>query len=516
MKVLITTSGLGSRIGNYTKYTNKCLVPIGDNAAISHIIESYGLDTEFVITLGYRGDLVKQFINLAHPDRNIDFVEVDNYEGEGSSLLYSIYTAKKLLQCPFIFHACDTIVERYTVSDDYNWIGCSAPIENNNAYRSINTRGEYVQGINDKGEIIYDYEFIGIFGIVDYKHFWETTHQVLQTHKQPSDYDVLVQMLCTDKFKYKELNSWHDIGNGSALKKTQDYYPNSYNVLPKEQESIFFLQDGVIKFFSDETICQNRVARSKILKEAVPPIEDSSDNFYKYKFCDGELLAHVANPVLIDKLLKWTNDILWTKKYDNTGFEKTCLQFYKTKTIERIKQFLTSNNLHDQTSVINGVKIPPVLDLVDTIDFDKLCRTEPSDFHGDFILDNILYNKAQDEFTLLDWRQSFGDDVERGDIKYDLAKLNHNLILNHDILLDNNFTVNGDKELVVDVLVSKNLLNCKGCLESFCDEIGISFDQIELLSALIWLNMSPLHHYPLNKFLFYFGKYNLYQALYAN
>ena len=118
MKVLITTSGLGSRIGNYTKYTNKCLVPIGDNAAISHIIESYGLDTEFVITLGYRGDLVKQFINIAHPDRNIDFVEVDNYEVEGSSLLYSIYSAKKLLQRPFIFHACDTIVESYTVSDD--------------------------------------------------------------------------------------------------------------------------------------------------------------------------------------------------------------------------------------------------------------------------------------------------------------------------------------------------------------------------------------------------------------
>ena len=40
-KVLITTSGLGSRLGNLTDYTNKCLVRIADKPAISYIVESY-------------------------------------------------------------------------------------------------------------------------------------------------------------------------------------------------------------------------------------------------------------------------------------------------------------------------------------------------------------------------------------------------------------------------------------------------------------------------------------------
>ena len=40
-KVLLTTSGLGSRLGNLTKFTNKSLVRVGDKPAISHIIESY-------------------------------------------------------------------------------------------------------------------------------------------------------------------------------------------------------------------------------------------------------------------------------------------------------------------------------------------------------------------------------------------------------------------------------------------------------------------------------------------
>ena len=38
-KVLITTSGIGSRLGKLTDFTNKSLVRIGDKPAISHIIE---------------------------------------------------------------------------------------------------------------------------------------------------------------------------------------------------------------------------------------------------------------------------------------------------------------------------------------------------------------------------------------------------------------------------------------------------------------------------------------------
>ena len=66
-KVLITASGLGSRLGNLTKFTNKGLVRIGKKPALSYIIESYPDDVEFVVTLGHYGDQVEQFLNLAYP-----------------------------------------------------------------------------------------------------------------------------------------------------------------------------------------------------------------------------------------------------------------------------------------------------------------------------------------------------------------------------------------------------------------------------------------------------------------
>ena len=47
----------------------------------------------------------------------------------------------------------------------------------------------------------------------------------------------------------------------------------------------------------------------------------------------------------------------------------------------------------------------------------------------------------------------------------------------------------------------------------FAEENGLDVRKIRTLSAIIWINMAPLHQYPLSKFLFNFGKYNLYCML---
>ena len=41
MKIIITTSGIGSRLGKLTKYTNKSLVRVGNQYVIDYIISKY-------------------------------------------------------------------------------------------------------------------------------------------------------------------------------------------------------------------------------------------------------------------------------------------------------------------------------------------------------------------------------------------------------------------------------------------------------------------------------------------
>ena len=146
------------------------------------------------------------------------------------------------------------------------------------------------------------------------------------------------------------------------------------------------------------------------------------------------------------------------------------------------------------------------------IDFGWLCSAEQSGFHGDFILDNLL--KSKSGYVLLDWRQNFGGLLKSGDMYYDLSKLNHNLTVNHEIVNNDLFVIETEEnEVICDIFRKENLVQCQKVLFEFLDKNGYNSKKVKILTALIWLNMSPLHHHPFDRFLFYFGKLNLWRAL---
>jgi hypothetical protein len=147
------------------------------------------------------------------------------------------------------------------------------------------------------------------------------------------------------------------------------------------------------------------------------------------------------------------------------------------------------------------------------IDWQWLTDNEYSYYHGDFVLDNIL--KTDLSYCLLDWRQNFGGLLQAGDKHYDLAKLNHNLVVNHDIVNKDLFTIDIDEagNIHCDILRKDNLVACQEVLHDFLQQHGYDLKKIKILTALIWLNMSPLHHQPFNLFLYYYGKINLWRQI---
>jgi len=82
--------------------------------------------------------------------------------------------------------------------------------------------------------------------------------------------------------------------------------------------------------------------------------------------------------------------------------------------------------------------MPLMKGLLDKIDWGWLSSGLPGRFHGDFHFENILWDESGQKFIFLDWRQDFGGNLHTGDIYYDLAKLLHGLIINHEII-DNNY-----------------------------------------------------------------------------
>ena len=128
-KVIIPTAGLGSRLGKISRNINKSLVSIAQKPSISYIIEKFPEEMEFVIPIGYKKEMVVEFLTIAYPYRNFTFVEVEPFDGKGAGLGFTMLLCRDYLQCPFIFCSNDTIVLEDIPAPSCNWMGY-ADVEN--------------------------------------------------------------------------------------------------------------------------------------------------------------------------------------------------------------------------------------------------------------------------------------------------------------------------------------------------------------------------------------------------
>jgi glucose-1-phosphate cytidylyltransferase len=68
MKVVILCGGKGTRLREETEYRPKPMVPIGNRPILWHIMKIYAAHghTDFILCLGYKGDLIKDWFRNLH------------------------------------------------------------------------------------------------------------------------------------------------------------------------------------------------------------------------------------------------------------------------------------------------------------------------------------------------------------------------------------------------------------------------------------------------------------------
>lgn len=517
-RVLIPTAGLGSRLKGLSKNINKALISIAHKPAISYIIDKFPIDVEFVIALGYKADTVKSFLTLAYPERKFIFVDIDKYDGEGSGLGYTILQCEEHLQMPFIFISNDTLVLEEIKEPEYNWMGY-AQTDDNTQYRSIKIEKRDVVEICAKGAEGDVKAYIGLAGIHDYQEFWKSMRNGINQGSIEIGESFGLRSLIKNSIEPIKF-TWFDTGNLDALKKTREYFKADIdaNILEKEDEAIWFVKDKVIKFSTDTDFIKNRVQRAQSIKNFIPEIIDSAENMYTYKKVNGEIFSKKPSVATFKYYLEWMA-IFWEKKglndTEQIEFKTICNTFYQEKTYKRVQQYFTTFEQIDSEEIINGNKIPKIFDLLDKVDWNYVSDGIAVRFHGDLHFENILINdEGKNPFTLLDWRQDFGGLMDYGDIYYDLAKLNHGIIMSHELVDKNLFEVNHKLNTIYyDFLRKQTLVECELYFKEWIVKQGYDYKKVKLMTALIYLNIAALHHYPYSLLLFYLGKDMLYEFL---
>ena len=100
--------------------------------------------------------------------------------------------------------------------------------------------------------------------------------------------------------------------------------------------------------------------------------------------------------------------------------------------------------------------------------------------------------------------------MEYGDIYYDLAKLYHGLIMSHELVNKGLFSISKNDNIInYNFLRKHSLVENQEQLFQYIDEKSLNTYKVKLLTAIIFLNIAALHHYPYSKILFYLGKETL-------
>lgn len=494
--VLILTSGLGTRLESLTKETNKALLPINNRAIISHIIEKFPKDYEFVIALGYKGDIVREYCQLVFPTHKFKFVVVDNYDGIDSGPGYSTLQCKEHLQRPFYIQTCDCLIDSPLPHLDGNWLGVhetSFPEK----YSTIEVQRDNIVKFVNKSADGYNLAFIGLAGIWDYGVFWNelstniTNGELVSAFNNPSKYPT---------FRVKKLK-WIDTGSVDDLNNARLYFKDAPLSLQKDNNEITYKEGNrFIKFTPNTKVLENRVKRAEILNGLIPNGFGNTNNFLYYDWVDGQTLYELDSIQVFRKFLTvLEHNIINTAVPSDTLHSFYSDKFYREKTTDRLNLFIEKydskywyepHNINGKNylglhSILKGGSI-----------FDELGYNQfYTAFHGDLQFDNIIYNSSEGKFTYIDWRESFAGYTESGDILYDFAKLYGGLLIPYNRMKneDNIRFVEGEYSIQYSYDISENLTAFRKEYELWLENHNVSLNLIKKITALIFLNMSPLH-----------------------
>ena len=496
--VIIPTAGTGSRMGNYTKNLNKALLPYKNKPVISHIIDGFPKDTKFIVPVGYLADQIKDFCNIAYADRDLEFVQIDDYLSGKSGTSYTLQHCRDKVNGPFWYVPCDTYFNE-SVVDKVNESNCyfvkKVPEKDTYLYTMFDVdTNKNITEITFKKHTPESYEaFTGLMYIHDYVEFFDSLETINST-------ELIYSIQLGDKVA--KLDTWQDFGDPvnyqTELSKSQKFD------FSKKDELTYICNNRVVKWWIDDAIPKKKYIKTLKNPSVFPTNCQHIGNFMAYDYYDGQTLYEYNNPVAFTSYLNWLKDEVWLPV--DADITSTATEFYKTKTLARVNKFLEKYPDLKQINFIDGVKVNEYSYYLNKIDWDYLSTTTlPGFVHGDLHFDNTVIN-SEGKFKVIDWRHEFANIVEYGDIYYDLAKLAGGFIINYANIKEHNFNIEIDNDNVTLAIPSVDYVNVyQRQLKEFVISQGYDYKKVQTLIPIIYWNMSPLHTAPFDVFLWYLG-----------
>jgi len=499
LTVLILAAGYGRRMGTFSRMVPKALVPYDNKPLISHIMAKFdATTTKFVIACGHMGQLIKDYVTEVHKEKNIVFVDIENYAEGNTGPATTIQTCADHIRGGFLWITCDTLFD-FDITDklDHSWIGVH-PVDStiSQDYCWVERDGEAITQVYNKVASKHAVDaFIGLM----YAHNDDYLDNLFSVNAKetPEGFAGL-------DLKAHTVRGWKDFGTYS---KWEELSAELVDVsFPKPNELFYSDNHQIIKFWPNPKSAEKRVQRALCNPKAMPSNVRRSGPFLIHDYAEGDIVYDQYNLDLFHKMLDWCQSTLWIDAPPEENADivqlNICKKFYYEKTLERVNMFRAKYPSWSEACVVNGVEVDTIDHYLDQVDWGYLC-TEVSwkYIHGDLHFDNTIYDPKTGKFTAIDWRTDFGGELY-GDQYYDLAKMLGGLWLSYkDIKSENYGYKESNDYATLDIPSVNDAKLYESVLKDWVDANGLDWKKVKLIMPIIYLNMSPLHEAPFDKFL---------------
>jgi NDP-sugar pyrophosphorylase family protein len=492
---IILAAGRGTRMGRVGDHLHKALAPLNGKAIITHQILNRPKDTRVIIATGHRATQVREYVEMAHPEDDITFVDVPHYDAPGNGPGASLLETRNMLDDneDFFFTSCDTLWEYRPQRMVTSWMGV-APVPGGTPparwCRVVTDDMNHIQKILDKSPKICDAQaYVGLAYVsrVDAEVFWSSlSYEGDASIAMTGEHQVtggFYALLLKNRTVTAERVVWTDIGDEDAYRHAVEQHAG-FDWVKAGQATYVIPETGrVVKHHHDSGVLAARVIRGKRLAKIAPsPMVQSKSGFViGYPYVPGLTVYDWldANPDAgIDHIIDWVHENIFlpsTYKPNLTQDECTrAMMFYRDKTFQRVMEL--SPELRSRA-----------LDVVTRVDWSDLAfGMLPGSWHGDLNFGNMIISN-DGKITAIDWREDFAGNLDYGDIRYDLAKLLAGMVVHWGNARKGDFRPwTGGTAFAnqMRLYIAKNAL--------------AQANNIEIIAALSLINSAPLHAAPLD------------------
>lgn len=493
------------------------IYPINSKISFDYLYNNYRETAMSIKVVCYENaDLVQN--SLQSYRSNIVSIEV---LPELKDLGYTVLEALNGVDTPVIINFADTIImdsidellsfDSFFFAEDY--------ISDKWTFYSINNG--VIETISDKVRIDVGEKrrlFVGVFSIQNTGLFRDCLTSALRTQDKTTSsfYHALMDYSQFCPLKEIEAHSWFDIGhidkyNDSLIEvKAREF---NHISVDKERGILNKTSENKEKFIGEILWYLKLPAEIEYVRPRIFSYSTDynapyvSMEYYDYHtihelFLYGNLSYIQWNDVF-HRILFVLDDL---HKYSLTGCDTipSLKEMYLDKTLKRLEELKRDEiflPFFEKTIVVNGERffslnkickllreiIPQMLYDVDTFHI----------IHGDMCFSNIMIDSKFSFIKLIDPRGKFGKYDIYGDIRYELAKLFHSIDGKYDYIIKDLFIVNyslTNPSIEYEITHRQRSFDIYDLfLKVFHNEIADDLEKIQLIEALLFLSMLPLH-----------------------